>query len=298
MTTKPAAKGNESRSTRLESPASGRLPSEASGKSKFGISLPIAISFAAVVVSAAQVWVAHEQDRQELERGILSRNTDLLSGAVVQLGATRDGEIDLGTRLSGITALTLLTYEDLPTPYFQQAAEVLTAYVRNNIESRKKPGFGTNEERRETVEGTVITYKPTDIVAALKALQAIRHATNGKVPITLNAIDFSRIRLVDLDLSGFDFTHCRFKGAFLTRSSFRGATMTHAVFEDVRSWNADFEGANLARARFVDALFVNPNFANSNFHLANELRFRQFDGARGLSPEQTSRVLVAPGRRP
>lgn len=231
---------------------------------------------------SARDTLAEAERSARLNEGIVGQLDDI--GAALY-AEQADGSYDLAPRVAGITQLAVLAQATEPAPpvYFYTAAiGLLTEYIRQNAPQRR---IDANAQGRPVSSGPIqgapgITadvrgteaprFRALDIVWALRALQEIRVAgqrtSDQPLHVPLTSIDFRYLTLSEtpgLDLSGFDFTHSNFEGAFLSGCTCTGTIFHHANLTGVVTWNADFQGADLRRARLSNSKWENVDFTAS-----------------------------------
>lgn len=178
------------------------------------------------------------------------------------------GKPDIQTRRRAITALVTTSGEQPPETYYAQAIELLTQYVKDNVDERRGPG------EQVEVDGRVPTYRPLDIVAAIEGLQIIRRGSGERVKVSLGAVDFHQINLEELDLESFYFGHADFSKANLSDCRCRLTDFRHAVFRGTAVWGktegkpADFREANFLQADLTGSKWANVDFTGSNIEKA------------------------------
>lgn len=231
---------------------------------------------------SARNTLAEAERSARLNEGIVGQLDDI--GAALY-AEKENGVYDLAPRIAGITQLAVLAQatDPSPPPYFYTAAiGLLTEYIRQNAPRRR---IAPSELGQTASSGPIEGYpgltadirgnepprfRAVDIVWALRALQEIRIAgektTAQQFHIPLTGIDFRYLALSDtpgLDLSGFDFTHSNFDGAFLSGCNCRSAVFHHADLTNVVTWNADFQAADFRRAQLAGSRWENVDFTGS-----------------------------------
>ena len=253
----------------------------------FGKGLPFFMTFilslAAVLVSATQIWIAYENNKNELQLNKIKSARTIISKAGMQLGAKNNNEIDLHTRLVAIASLKLLSTIKPPLEYYEAAADLLEIYIRLNLATRKtmkgeeKIGVKFNLDRE--------CWRAEDIDAAIIALQKIRTASKGKVQVKLKFLDFSFIDLDHRSLEGFDLSFSKFRNAAM------GKNLRHTIFDfadlyNVALWNTDMSNASFHKTKLTRARFVNVNLTGTNIEEAKTKDTGIFVVS-GLKPEQS-----------
>lgn len=253
----------------------------------FGKGLPFFMTFilslAAVLVSATQIWIAYENNRKEFQLNKIESARAIISKAGLQLGAKKNNEIDLHTRLVAIASLKLLSTIKPPLEYYEAAVDLLEIYIRLNLATRKtmkgeeKIGVKFNLDRE--------CWRAEDIDAAIVALQEIRTASKGKVQVKLKFLDFSFIDLDHRSLEGFDLSFSKFRNAAM------GKNLRHTIFDFadlyyVALWNTDMSYASFHKTKLTKARFVNVNLTGTNIEEAKTKDTERFTVS-GLRPEQS-----------
>lgn len=197
------------------------------------------------------------------------------------------GKPDIETRQRAITALVTMSGEQPPETYYAQAIDMLTQYVKDNIEERRAPG------EQVEVDARIPAYRPLDIVAAMKGLQVIRRAAGERVRVSLEAVNFRQINLEKLDLEGFYFGHADFTNAILSDCRCRGADFRHARLRGTAVWGtiesrpADFREANFLQTDLSGSKWANVDFSRSNIERAvGHRQVALFADAHGLTDAQ------------
>lgn len=234
-------------------------------------------SFAAVVVTATQIWVTHVSSEKEFQLRKI-QTAKIITEAGLQLGAKKDKEIDLDTRLAGITTLRLLASLKAPIEYSEASKVLLETYVRLNLIARKNDSFGVEKDRGIT--------RPLDIVAAIDALQHIRKATGGNISVNLSRLDFTRMDLSYVDLEGFNLSFSKFNyarlGPKLSHTNFDFANLSYAAI-----WNADMSFASFHKTILLKSRLLNVDLAGTNIEEACNKNTTIFTVS-GLTQKQSS----------
>lgn len=235
-------------------------------------------SFAAVLVSATQIWVAHTNNEKEFQLSKIQTARAIILQAGLQLGARKNDEIDLDTRLAGIASLRLLTTEKPPIEYYEAAVDLLETYVRLNLSTRKVDSLGVELNRGNT--------RPVDIIAAIVALQKIQKATDKKIRVKLIGQDFSRMNLGHVNLEGFDLSYSNFQHAMLG-PNLRHTNLNFADLSYAAIWNADMSYASFHKAILKQTKLQNVKLTGTNIEQAAKKNTAIFTVS-GLTQNQSS----------
>jgi uncharacterized protein YjbI with pentapeptide repeats len=199
-----------------------------------------------------RVWTTERQTKTAEQNHF----NEILSKAVENLGAEKTVKRSNGVeksvpslevRTGGILALERLAREN---PGFHiEVMEVLTAYIRHNVQSYV--------EYKGEHEGAI---RPRDdLVTAFNVLsrrtKAQREIENRDgYQLQLNDTTFSGLVLADYDLSGINFERTNFSGAHLTNLNFE---------------HSNLNSCNFKHARFLKIQMNSASFANTSFQTAS-----------------------------
>lgn len=179
----------------------------------------------------------------------------------------------LATRIELIRALKQGAGPEAPTGYHADAVTILIEYLRRAVDERRhvKDEFGLPYEREDAAgnrfEPDPRISRPVTVVEALHALDTIRDAAPGPLPVAIGNIDFSYMNLAGLDLSGFNAGHARFAFAFLSGCDCRGTNFNNADLRGVVVWSevqSRFDDARLINTRIDESKWANVNFTGSD----------------------------------
>ena len=226
-----------------------------------------------------------ERERDAFDQITGRSDTEIISIATQKLYRRLDGKPDIAERMLALRVLKSRA-EETPSPtvtYLEQVVEVLTNYIRYNIDERRGPGPEVYEDRG--------TFRPEDIVLALKVLQIAREKAKGiysqSIKVDLHDIDFRNINLTGLNLREFDFSYSDFEHAFLSGCICQRAVFRFAQFRAAAIWNANFENVDFHKADLAGSKRANVDLAGSNVEEAlNHDKIALFAKPKGLTPSQ------------
>ena len=199
--------------------------------------------------------------------------------------------------LGGIYALGKIA--DTEEYYYEQAMEMLTAYVRENA-----PYQAVSEE-------TLPKLPQTNIQAVLTILSKSRRkrAEQGKKSFRpdLHQTDLSYIKIGSRDdLSGAIFEGTNLRKANLRSVNLKRTNLKEANLEGTNLIEADLEGTNLKEANLEEANLTRANLKGANLKGANlkganlksaNLKFADLSQAQNLKLEQVESASCKEGTR-
>ncbi len=183
---------------------------------------------------------------------------------------------ELEIRRPAIQELRMIGTQSSDIEMKKAVKQDLERFVRKNIMNRKAKGEGILEDRG--------TYKAEDIVTALRALQAVKRSSGGRLEVDMTNINFDRVSFGKIDVEGFDFTHSSFQYAFLPKIM-KNAIFDHADLSFAAIWNSDMSNASFHKTILNGTKFANVELRRSNIEQAADKRVALF-GAKGLTKDQ------------
>ncbi|MEM8837057.1 MAG: caspase family protein [Pseudomonadota bacterium] len=215
--------------------------------------------------------------------------TKILASARSGLKAMIDNKApNIDKRLDAIVLIKSMVDRKPPDHIRRDAIDILTSYIRNNVDERRGPGEQVefNEKIPEK------HYRPADIVKALEALQLLRSA-GSPLEVNLGSIDFSKMGLYALDFEGFYFGHANFTDAALSDCKCLSADFRHAIFHNTATWGtrkpavANFRKTRFERADLRASKWANVDFTGSNIEKSvGHEGVAYFKDIKGLSEQQ------------
>jgi len=204
-----------------------------------------------------------------------------ISQATRNLRAMNGEVVDLGARSAAIHDLGSLATRDLDPEHYRTAISQLTLYIRQNLDVRRRPDAPEVSVDRDV-------YHIEDIRQALQAIQRL-HRRSGLQPEFMSA-DLSDLSLIDLDMSGLDFSHCTFDRSFLSNTDWSGVNFQWARMRQVAAWGARFNGADFFSADLTDAKLASVDLTGTNLTEAETLDLGFCEDVSGISAAEAGRI--------
>lgn len=184
---------------------------------------------------------------------------DILSKAIANLGAEktvkRAGGVEksvptLEVRNGGILALERLARENLS--FHIEVMEILTAYIRHNIQSYVE--YKGEQE---------YPIRPRDdIITALNVISRRSPAQRQTEKDADYVLQLNDTTFAGLILSGYDFSGINFERTDFSKAQLDGLDLNAANLE-----TCNFSNAGLLRVQWQDAVFNDSRFGSCNFFL-------------------------------